>query len=74
MLRGAIRVFRRLQWHRHPLLTINPAAVYTGDSALSACAVSLAPDTVNGGIAVTATGLAGVTLHWSLQASPLEVV
>ena len=54
--------------------TINPSAVYTGDSALSACAVSLAPDTVNGGIAVTATGLAGVTLHWSLKASPLEVV
>jgi hypothetical protein len=52
---------------------ISPAAVYT-DSALAACAVSLAPDTTNGGIAVTATGIAGTTLHWSLKATPLEVV
>ena len=54
--------------------TITPTAVYTSDSALAACAVTLAPDTTNGGIAVTATGLAATTLHWSLKAMPLEVV
>lgn len=54
--------------------TINPSAVYSSDSALSACSVSLAPDTTYGGIAITGTGLASTTLHWSVKASPLEVV
>lgn len=54
--------------------TITMTASYSGDSALSACAVQLIPDSTNFGVNVAATGLASTTLHWPLDARVQEVV
>ena len=43
-----------------------------GDAGMSACTVTLSADTTFGALAVTVTGLAGVTVRWVAQLETVE--